>query len=110
MDASIRIPVSAALAIMLLLASLAGDETSASENQDWPGWRGPKGTGITDDADWDPKALEGKLEFVWRKPVGEAFSGVTVKGKHLYTQGIVGQKPRVSGFAVFCFDADTGGE
>ncbi len=53
--------------------------------EDWPHWRGPKRDGISTEkrllADWPEKGPQ----ELWRTPLGNGFSGVSVVGDRAYT-------------------------
>ncbi|MCG8608702.1 PQQ-like beta-propeller repeat protein [bacterium] len=78
---------------------------AASSADDWRQWRGPNRDGISNETDllssW-PK--EGPPE-VWRIPVGEGYSGVSIADGRMFTMF-----NDDDGEFVGCFDADTGRE
>ncbi len=53
----------------------------------WGKWRGPKGNGISEDTDWNPKALAAKPETLWKTNIGAGYSSVSIKGSLLFTMG-----------------------
>jgi len=67
-----------ALAAVVCLARPAGAD-------DWPGFRGPERRGVAHETgllrSWGE---EGPREL-WRRPLGEGFSGIVVVGEHLFT-------------------------
>ena len=103
----------AVLGLLLLLSAMP---TSAeSTGTDWPQFRGPHRDGIARETGllgtWPD---EGPPEL-WRRPLGEGYSGITVVGNRLYTMYSAavpaeeGKDPVDHEFAA-AFDADTGKE
>lgn len=84
--------------LLLLGALVCGTATA-----DWPRWRGPKGSGISTEKDWSPKALLPAPTVAWKTNVGAGYAAVSVKDKLLYTLGNVDGKD-----TVVCLKADTG--
>jgi outer membrane protein assembly factor BamB len=76
---------------------------SDTAGYDWPRWRGPDGDGISQETDWNPKALTGNLKILWKKDVGTGYSNVVVKANRLYTMGRVDRM-----FTFYCLNAGTG--
>lgn len=71
---------------------------------DWPTWRGPNHNGITNETDWNPKAIE-KLDKAWEINVGFGYATVSVVNGKVYTIGNKEGKDKV-----FCLDEKTGKE
>ena len=65
--------------IILLLSGILCAAANAEE-RNWSKWRGPNGNSITDEAGWDPKALEPEPRILWRVNVGCGYSSVCVQG------------------------------
>ena len=95
--------VSFALGIGTALADVPA-KGSSTDGSDWPRWRGPDADGISKDTHWNPAALK-DAKPVWKVNVGEGFSGVSVKGRHVFTMGFKAGKD-----IVCCLDAGTGAE
>jgi outer membrane protein assembly factor BamB len=76
-----------------------------SQAPDWPGWRGPNGKGISNETNWDPNALAGGPNILWRVDLGRGYANVAIKDNRLYTMGLKDRKP-----TVFCFNAENGRE
>lgn len=76
-----------------------------ADDFDWPRWRGPNGDGISNETNWDPKALSGGPKILWKVDVGWGHSNVAIKDNRLYTIGRKGDE-----IGVFCFNAETGKE
>ena len=93
--------------ILLIAASLSwtlplnGDEGRA----EWPQWRGPNRDGISSETGLLETWPEGGPKVLWRIPLGEGFSGVSVSQGRLYTLFAQGD----DAFAV-CLDASSGKE
>ena len=89
------------LPIFAILLSLSGG-LSASET-DWPRFRGPEGTGVSTESNWDPLAVSGNTDILWKAVVGKGYSSVSVQGDYLYTMGNNDGKD-----TVYCLDFETG--
>lgn len=80
---------------------------------DWSRWRGPHGTGITDESDWNPDALAGAPRIVWETDIGLGHSTPAVRGDHLYIIGnhrVVTRTDTLDIDAVYCMHSRTGKE
>ena len=74
----------------LLLATLSGFFPSLGETADWPHWRGPTRDGVSPDAGvLDAWPQEGPT-VLWRTPLGEGFSSITVSQDQLFTMFAAG--------------------
>lgn len=73
---------------------LAGD--------DWSRWRGPEGTGISQESDWRKHWPEAP-NILWEAFVGTGLSSVSVQDGRLYTAG-----NELNVDTVYCIDAETG--
>ena len=52
---------------------------------DWPQYRGPEGTGISKETGLLEAWPDEGPQELWRKPLGNGFSGISVEGDRLYT-------------------------
>ncbi|MCK5149034.1 PQQ-like beta-propeller repeat protein [bacterium] len=92
---------------LLILCSLA----LSVQASDWPKWRGPHNTGISHETEWNPKALAGIPNIVWKSEIGKGHSGIVIKGDRLFSMG---NKLRFRGTdttyvdEVICIDRRTG--
>jgi outer membrane protein assembly factor BamB len=85
------------------VALIAALGCTAARAEDWPRWRGPQLTGISQEKGWlDQWPKEGP-PVVWKASVGVGFSAVAVAQGRLYTMGHHEGKD-----TVFCLDAVTG--
>ncbi len=84
-----------------LLVSVIPSVTPAAPF-DWPAWRGPDRTGVSEESDWKVWSAGGPKE-AWRKKVGIGFSSVSVANGKVYTLGNTGGTD-----TVWCLDAQTG--
>lgn len=94
--------------VMFVLASVifaGGTKESEHKAFDWPGWRGPKRDGISEESDWYPEALSGGAKLLWKVDIGRGHSNVAVVKNRLYTMG---SKEMV--VHVYCLEASTGRE
>ncbi|MCP3964268.1 MAG: PQQ-binding-like beta-propeller repeat protein [bacterium] len=73
---------------------------SHGHGEDWPQFRGPDGTGISDQAGLLRSWPEGGPEVLWRRPLGEGFAGISVVGERLFTLWSVDGKEVAGGFRV----------
>ena len=88
-----RLSLMFALVVTLLLSGCSKKEVG------WPRWGGPNGDGISTEVDWDPEALAGGPEILWRLDIGGGFSNAVIRDNRLYTVGMIG---------VVCLNAETG--
>jgi outer membrane protein assembly factor BamB len=56
------------------------------ETASWSQWRGPDRTGVSSETGLAPRWPEAGPSELWRKPLGEGFSGIIVAAGRLYTQ------------------------
>ncbi len=73
---------------------------AASQAADWPQFRGPLGTGIAPETGLSRSWAEGAPEILWRRPLGEGFSGVSIAGDQLYTLYASGEDELAAGFRI----------
>lgn len=84
------------LLVVMMLASVAlGD--------DWPRWRGPQLTGISQEKGWRDQWPKDGPPIAWKASVGIGFSSVSVAQGRLYTMGHRDGKD-----VVHCLDAVSG--
>ncbi|MCZ7644104.1 MAG: PQQ-like beta-propeller repeat protein [Planctomycetota bacterium] len=88
----------------LLLAVPAWAGTPAAP-ADWPSWRGPQRTGISEEKGWTTQWPGGKPKELWKKDIGEGYSSIAVSGKFAVAMGNVNNTD-----TVWCLDAETGQE
>ena len=90
--------------ISSLLLTSAPVFASGTGGQDWPGWRGPEGTGISAESAWSSTAEE---EPLWEKQLGLGHASFAVVGQHVYTLGF---DETLELDTVYCLDVNTGEE
>ena len=104
-----RSPVLTALPAAVLIWALSHGTSYAEPaddcSRDWPQWRGPNRDGISPASHLIKEWPEGGPEEVWRQPLGEGYSGVSIAGARAYTMYVKGQDERV-----VCLDAVDGSE
>ncbi len=88
------------LSVVALAAVLGARSPRAG---DWPQWRGPDRTGISQEKGWNPGALEGGAKVVWRASIGTGYASMAIAGGKVYTAGNSNNEDRV-----VCLDAATG--
>ena len=76
------------LAAVALAIALAGIAAAA----DWPQFRGPRLDGISDETGLIEAWPEGGPPELWRVPIGEGYSGISVVGDRAYTLYVTGGK------------------
>jgi len=72
---------------------------------DWPQWRGPKRTGISEETGWSTKWPADGPKRLWEANVGVGYASVSVSKGKLYTMGNVNEVDHV-----YCLDATSGKE
>lgn len=70
---------------LLLAVGLSAVAAPASRAEDWPRFRGPRGSGIVREEGLLRSWPEGGPKVLWRRPLGEGFPEVLVVGDRLYT-------------------------
>src|SRR5436190_6039846 len=83
-----------ALAVVLaLLPAAAGpigeaqgkQEARVAADNDWPGWRGPRGDGSAAEGQKPPVTWSAEENIVWKAPVlGRGHGSACVYGEHVY--------------------------
>lgn len=107
------------LLFLLILASCvaSAQDRSASIDQDWPQWRGPRGDGTWRAPQIAQDWPEAGLKELWSKPVGGGYAGVTVaSGKVLVLDRQTGPldpktskpNPKNEFERLLCLDANSG--
>lgn len=91
-----------AFASFILLFLIIGS-TALASGPDWVRWRGPDADGIFRGINWNPKALDSGVDYVWKSQIGIGFSAVSIQGNRLYTMG-----NKNGNDIIFCLDANTG--
>jgi outer membrane protein assembly factor BamB len=89
MHTRVRAVCSRAVGIALFGAVLLGNcgmafGATTSETGDWPGFRGPRATGVSD-AMGVFGAGGTKLEVAWKRPLGKGYSGIAVAENRVVT-------------------------
>jgi outer membrane protein assembly factor BamB len=99
-------PKSSAMILRLLplLFLTSGAIANGTSGNDWPGWRGPEGTGISTERAWSSTAKEAPL---WEKELGLGHASFAVVGDHVYTLGFDAELELDT---VYCLDVNTGEE
>ncbi len=69
----------------LVMAVLFCRIIPTSEASDWPQWRGPDKDGISRETGLLKEWPDGGPQVLWRVPLGEGFSGISVIGGRVYT-------------------------
>jgi outer membrane protein assembly factor BamB len=75
---------------------------------DWPNYRGPNHTGISDEVDWQANWGDAGPKVLWRASVGTGSSSVVIADGRAYTMGNHGEEEEQQEDTVYCFDAETG--
>jgi outer membrane protein assembly factor BamB len=104
-------PWAGLVAVALLAAAPGSMSSSAAPDQaiaapgDWPQWRGPKRDAVSDERGLLEEWQAGHPRVLWRIPVGEGFSSISVWQGRLYTLWDEGESEFLVGL-----DAATGEE
>ncbi len=97
-------------AFLALGAAIAvGPLVAAGGGEDWPQFRGLERNGISPEKGLAKKWSDSGPKEVWRVPIGEGFSGISVVGDRLYTAMAGDGDDGPKEFAA-AFDAKTGKE
>ena len=75
---------------------------------DWPNYRGPNHTGISDEVDWQANWGDAGPKVLWLASVGTGSSSVVIADGRAYTMGNQGEEEEQQEDTVYCFDAETG--
>ena len=97
--------VTAAVLASGFSSHLSNAEPGNETNSDWFQWRGPNRDGVAPAAHIATTWTEAGPRQVWRKPLGEGFSGISVSGSRAYTMYAKGMKEYV-----VCLNAADGSE
>lgn len=97
----------AAACCLLTAASVTADDAAAS--RDWPQFRGPSRDGISAETGLLGRWPEGGPREVWRRPIGEGYSGIAAVGDRIFTMYAQGDADTGKEL-VAAFDAATGKE
>jgi outer membrane protein assembly factor BamB len=95
-------PWSSLFVLTLVAASPSIDEDA---NADWPQWRGPDRDGVSGETELLTSWPDSGPEVLWRVPLGEGYSSVSVAQGRVYTMS--GEGPDEF---VLCLDASSGAE
>ncbi len=96
-----QFPTSAVVAICLIVAVLVAPAVS----DDWPFFRGPNYSGVSQESGWTTDWPEPGPEVAWQTNVGIGVSSVVVVGDRVVTMGSLKEKNED---VVSCLDAETG--
>lgn len=89
------------LTLTLLCCAVLMSQPAVAD--DWPQWRGPQRTGISQESGWATTWPEGGPEQLWKVNVGTGFSSVAVVDGRVFTMG-----HRDGRDTIYCLDAGTG--
>ncbi len=88
----------------VLFSLFAGNACQTAVADDWPQWRGPNRTGISEETGLLKEWPERGLKVFWKaENVGQAYSTVSVANGRVFTIGNVGEEGRIQ-----CYDEKTG--
>jgi outer membrane protein assembly factor BamB len=88
-----RIPVTFA-AVVVSCAAFASEQTPS--NGDWPQWRGPDRTGVSQETGLAQEWPSGGPPVVWTAPgLGAGYGSVAIKGTRVFVQGLRGNQTMV---------------
>ncbi len=92
-----------ALVGMWCFSGILTAEIDDSSNAEWPQWRGPNRDGISHETGFLKNWPAGGPKVIWRVPLGEGFSGISISQGRAYTMYAQGGDE-----FVVCLDAATG--
>ena len=78
--------------------------TLSASAQDWAQWRGPEGTGISNENQWEST---GREDALWKAEVGVGYTSFVISDGRVITAGHQDGKDTDT---IFCFDATNGTE
>ena len=84
--------------------SLAGEPDVDSKGE-WPQWRGPNRDGISTETGLLKTWSKSGPKVLWRMPIGEGYSGISISQGRIYTMDVKGNDE-----FVVCFNASNGKE
>ncbi len=91
------------MAVFSALGAVGGETAPAVGT--WPGWRGPKRSGIVDgEVPWPGRLDDTRLSLMWREELGEAYSGPVVSTGRVFTVETLSREKEI----VRAFDRFTG--
>ena len=93
------------IAEFLIIGLLLYGGVSVADASDWPQWRGPNRDGISRQTGLLKEWPDGGPQVLWRVPLGEGFSGISVARGRVYTMFSAGNDE-----FVICLDASNGEE
>ena len=88
--------------IVLTALTSAAFSVPSSDGADWPQWRGPARTGVSEEASW---SAVGKPEALWTRQLGLGHSSFAVANGRVFT---LGYDEGQSLDTVYCLDATSG--
>lgn len=91
--------------ILHLSSQSLNAESSDGLEPEWIQWRGPNRDGISHETGFLKNWPEAGPKVLWRVPIGDGFSGISISGGRLYTMAAEG-----SDEFVICLDASDGKE
>ncbi len=91
------------MALALALACVA-----SSQAGDWPNYRGPDHTGISQETGWQADWGGAGPTILWRTGVGKGSSSVVIVKGRAYTMGNQGDTEGKEQDTIYCLDAATG--
>lgn len=89
----------------LIICLLFYGVVSTVDASDWPQWRGPEKDGISRETGLLKEWPDGGPQVLWRVPLGEGFSGISVVEKRIYSMFSEGDDE-----FVVCLNASNGEE
>ena len=92
------------ITVFLVVSALLGGVSTVTATE-WPQWRGPNRDGVSNEVgllkEWSPNGPK----ILWKIPLGEGFSGISISQGRAYTMFSKGNDE-----FVVCLDATDGGE
>lgn len=82
--------------------------TGALAAEDWPQFRGPNCSGVSLSKHALPERFSTTQNVAWTAELGDGIGSPTIAGGRVFSTAMVGKKPEVRKFVVYCIAAVTG--
>jgi outer membrane protein assembly factor BamB len=94
-----------ALLVLLVITGFFSAQAKDAAMLDWPQWRGPNRDGISKETGLLKVWPDGGPKVVWKSPIGDGYSGVSISNSRIYTMDAKGNDE-----FVVCLDQASGKE
>jgi outer membrane protein assembly factor BamB len=94
-----------ALLVLLVITGFFSAQAKDAAMSDWPQWRGPNRDGISKETGLLKVWPDGGPKVLWKSPIGDGYSGVSISNGRIYTMDAKGNDE-----FVVCLDQASGKE